>query len=236
MISFTEEWQKLPPICVLLLLWPNLIKTYRHFWINEIFQQRLWISFTPCRVTQTFTGGGWGGQRLLAGDSVYLWLLWHEPAKQSKQRGPSYVGVCELLSVTAGPGLSKNLPPLCSTAENPRWAFNPWLSWLLTLFINFVFMLSTKVHDWSKWSCAIVLCYKWPHWHSAGHAPKWNHLFDLKRRSGYDNVFFLRPQTSNGCVGVMGTIDNNASNLASQPVKSSPNPLPFHIGASLVCC
>ena len=77
----------------------------------------------------------------------------------------------------ACPRTSPHFAPL---RKNPWWAFNPQLSWLLTLFISSVFMSNTKVHDWSIWSCAIVLCYKRPHWHSAGLAPKWNHLFDLK--------------------------------------------------------
>ena len=60
-----------------------------------------------------------------------------------------------------------------------------------------------------------------------------NETIYLTWRSGYDNVFSSSSTNNNGCEGVMGKMDNNASNIA---MKSSPNPLVFHINASLVCC
>ena len=154
---------------------------------------------------------------LLAGDSVYFWLLRHEPSK-------GRVSVYKLLSLTAGLGcLSKNLPlPLCSDAENPRWAFSPRPSWLLILVIYFVNILNAKVHDWSKRSCVIVLCHKWSHWHSVGLVPKWNHPFDPKS-SGY---FFGQQKYERDSIW--------------QRLEMLWNPLPIHFCSisvpSLVCC
>ena len=100
------------------------------FWINEIFQERFWICSIPC-----FQEKRWETKSIFS---------CFDTIQQSK----GYLCRCaRLLSLTAGLAccLSKNLPqPLHSTAEKPRWAFNPEPSWLLTLLINFVNIWRTQ--------------------------------------------------------------------------------------------
>ena len=136
------------------------------FWINEIFQERFWICSIPC-----FQEKRWETKSIFS---------CFDTIQQSK----GHLCRCaRLLSLTAGLAcLSKNLPPptslhcgKTSVGVQPRA--------VLTLDTSYQFcqyMKSAKVHDWSKWSCAIDCCYKWPQWHSVGLAPKWNHLSDPK--------------------------------------------------------